>query len=342
MQDIADAVGVTKATVSLALKNHPRISTAMRATIVAKAEEMNYRPNPLVNALMQEVRTQRVSENSATTLAVLIEGAPDDKRLNFPTYSRILYGIQNQANRQGYRTETFFTQDKKIPIARLQKILTYRRIRALLYYDFFRNQNTELPKMDWDSMAVMSFTHHHPELRVNRVIVDLNKNALLALDHLKASGCQRIGLPLGHNLDAGFNYAVSSAYMLWCHLHQHGKQLPFLPTLEKNKTKPAFIKWVKKHKPDGILTHQSGIISWLRDEGFRVPEDVAVALTNQVEFPEASGIDSRHEVVGGVAINVLGGQLLRNEFGPQEDARLILIPGRWKDGNTTGPVLSAD
>ncbi|MCC5844595.1 MAG: LacI family DNA-binding transcriptional regulator [Verrucomicrobia bacterium] len=341
MQDIADVVGVTKATVSLALKNDPRISKAMRATVAAKAEEMQYRPSPLVNALMQEIRTQRISEDSGTTMAVLVAGAPNDKRLHLRTYNSVLEGIKKQAETQGFRIEIFFTQDEDTPMNRLQRILRYRGIRGLIYFDFFTKQTTDLPELEWDSLAVITFSRFHPELRVNRVLLDYQQNTSMALDHLRACGCRRIGLPLGHNLDAGLNYALSSAYLVWCHLHQDQKPIPFLPMLEAEKTKPAFIKWMKKHKPDGIITHQSGIISWLKEEGFRVPEDVAVALTNVDEFPEASGVDNRHEVVGGVAINVLGGQLLRNEIGQQEVPRLILVPGRWKDGETTGPALNS-
>jgi LacI family transcriptional regulator len=341
MQDIANEVGVTKATISLALKNDPRISVAMRATIAAKADEMQYCPSPLVNALMQEIRTQRVSKNNGITIAVLIEGSPDDKRLQMPTYSAVLNGIKRQARSQGFCVEFFFTQDPALSVDSLNRIFHSRGIRALLYSDFFGSHNTELPRVNWDSMAAMTFNRFYPELRVHRVLMDHHQNALLALDNLKASGCQRVGLPLGHNLDAGLNYTISSAYMVWCHLHQNRYQIPFLPLLEAKKTKPAFIKWMKKHKPDGIVTHQCGIIHWLREEGIRVPEDVGVALTNVDECFEASGVDNRHEVIGSVAMNVLGGQLLRNEIGPQSDPRFILVPGRWQNGNTTQPAVSS-
>ena len=42
-RDLAAACGVSVATVSLALRGHPRISAERRAAIVSAAEELGYR-----------------------------------------------------------------------------------------------------------------------------------------------------------------------------------------------------------------------------------------------------------------------------------------------------------
>ena len=46
LQDIAKRAGVGKATVSLALRNDPKISAATRERVRAIAEELKYRPDP--------------------------------------------------------------------------------------------------------------------------------------------------------------------------------------------------------------------------------------------------------------------------------------------------------
>jgi LacI family transcriptional regulator len=49
--DIAKALGISAATVSRALNNHPRISELTKERVRKKAEEMNYRPNKMASSL---------------------------------------------------------------------------------------------------------------------------------------------------------------------------------------------------------------------------------------------------------------------------------------------------
>ena len=49
--DVAEKCGVNRATVSLALKEHPSIPLATRARVVAAARELGYAPDPMLSAL---------------------------------------------------------------------------------------------------------------------------------------------------------------------------------------------------------------------------------------------------------------------------------------------------
>ena len=50
MRQIAEAAGVSVATVSMALRNSERITPETREKVRAIATEMNYRPDPLIAA----------------------------------------------------------------------------------------------------------------------------------------------------------------------------------------------------------------------------------------------------------------------------------------------------
>lgn len=54
LRDVAEAVGVSDATVSLALAGNPRISEETRQRVVAAAERLRYRPNRAARALRTE------------------------------------------------------------------------------------------------------------------------------------------------------------------------------------------------------------------------------------------------------------------------------------------------
>ena len=67
MQQIADLVGCSRMAVSLALRNSPKISTVTIARIRKVAEEVGYRPNPMVSALMTQLRHGRTVKRPTTT-----------------------------------------------------------------------------------------------------------------------------------------------------------------------------------------------------------------------------------------------------------------------------------
>ncbi|NBT49756.1 MAG: LacI family DNA-binding transcriptional regulator, partial [Actinobacteria bacterium] len=59
LETIAKKCRVSKVTVSLALRNSPRISSSMRARVAQVAAELGYTPNPMVSALMTSLRSTR-------------------------------------------------------------------------------------------------------------------------------------------------------------------------------------------------------------------------------------------------------------------------------------------
>src|SRR5881398_3589545 len=51
MRDIAQRLGIDQSTVSLALRDHPRISEALRRKVRDAAGEMGYQPDAMLSAL---------------------------------------------------------------------------------------------------------------------------------------------------------------------------------------------------------------------------------------------------------------------------------------------------
>jgi LacI family transcriptional regulator len=51
IRDIANQLGLSAMTVSLALRDHPRISAPTKARIRAAMKELNYEPNQVARAL---------------------------------------------------------------------------------------------------------------------------------------------------------------------------------------------------------------------------------------------------------------------------------------------------
>ena len=91
MKDIAKELNVSVATVSRALKNSPRISRQQRERIQAYAAEHNFTPNLIAESLRNsKVRPMKV-------IGVIVP------ELTHYYFSSVLAGIEEAAERQGYR-----------------------------------------------------------------------------------------------------------------------------------------------------------------------------------------------------------------------------------------------
>ena len=66
LQTVASSLGLTKTTVSVALRGRPGVSEAMRARIVAEAERLGYTPDPVAGELMAMVRSRRKNSTGET------------------------------------------------------------------------------------------------------------------------------------------------------------------------------------------------------------------------------------------------------------------------------------
>src|SRR5688572_14522424 len=59
LRAVAEAAGVSLMTVSLALRNSPRVSSRTRTRIAQLADKLGYRPDPEISRLMSRLRPAR-------------------------------------------------------------------------------------------------------------------------------------------------------------------------------------------------------------------------------------------------------------------------------------------
>ena len=100
MQQIADVVGCSRMAVSLALRNSPKISPATIARIRKVAEELGYRPNPMVSALMTQLRHGRTVKRP-TTIAYVTAYPTEDGWRQPGLFTEFHTGAKKRAEAQG-------------------------------------------------------------------------------------------------------------------------------------------------------------------------------------------------------------------------------------------------
>ena len=338
LQDVARRAGVHRSTVSLALRDHPRISPEVRLRLRALAARMGYRVNPLVAVLMRSRRTGRAVKH--VTLAY-VTNYPTRYGWRPPHHDRPDYfpGASARAQELGYRLEHFWLAEPGMTPQRLGSILAARNIPGLLLGRLPPGQN-EL-RLPWEGFAAVALglTLFRPAL--HRVTEDHFAAATLALDELQARGYRRIGCVFSDVDDSprvGEHWL--GAYLCRQARSGTGAPPPFFFTPGPDPAQ-AFAAWFRKARPDALLaTHAAPVARWLEQAGRRAPRDVGlVALVNDHPEQGWSGVHCDPARLGSLAVDMLVGQLHRGESGLPPAPHEVLLRGIWCPGRTLAAAV---
>jgi hypothetical protein len=99
-------------------------------------------------------------------------------------------------------------------------------------------------------------------------------------------------------------------------------------------TKRNLQAWLREHRPEVILTARNETPGFLRELGYEIPRDVALASTSTYDITTDAGIDQCPKVIGQIAAEMLIKQISVNERGEPDDPCRILVESRWQDGRS--------
>lgn len=335
MQDIAERAGVSRMTVSRALRHDAKISAATTEKINRIAREIGYRPNPLVSALMADLRQQH-PVNDVSTLAFVTSYPTRFGWREAAAFRHYFIGAQARAHELGYRLEDFWLRQEGMDEKITSRILVARGIAGIMIAP---TPDPFTPiALPWEKFAAVAFGYSMNIPPLHRVTNHLSHSILTALQRLRKLGYRRIGLCMPSDA----NKRVDDAWLSGCLLFQH--RLPrhecVRPLLTDTWSRPVFLRWLRQKRPDVVVTgsfRTDGklVSDWLAEAGYRVPDDIGFALLDwSPESGPVAGIDQTFENVGAAAVDLLVEELQRNERGIPRCQKVVMIEGFWRDGDT--------
>jgi DNA-binding LacI/PurR family transcriptional regulator len=337
--DVAARVGVSHATVALALRNHHRISEKRRLQVQRIAAEMGYAPDPLLSALASYRSQIHPGKNVQSALAWINHWEqPEALRGAHREFDAYWHGAEKAAKRFGYRLDEI-CWEPGFTARRLEQILLTRAIRGVLIPP--HPSPPDWGDFDWKKFSVIRFGLSVATPDSHLVTADQLRAVLMAARKISGLGYTRIGLviPVDQDQRLGGNFIGGFAAA------QKFYQLSVLPPLlaeekfytrEKSRGLKLLDQWVKKCRPDAVLTSVGALPAMLQSLGYRIPKDIAVAGTS-IDVPVDAGIDQHSEAIGRMAVEMLVSQINLNERGEPEDPSRILIESRWRDGKSLPP-----
>jgi LacI family transcriptional regulator len=336
MQDVANRMGVSVSTVSLALAGKHTVSEATRRRAREVAEEMGYRKSPLVAALMESRRSGR-SVQGSPVLAHLTMYDTRDGWSQWPA-PNFYPGCVAEATRLGYKLETFWTRDPEFRPERLNSVLIARGIQGVLIGPCGPDPklSESLIKLDWDRFSVVALSRKADELPVDRVSSDHYGNMREAVTRCIAGGFKRIGFMARGAADAVLQHRWHGAYL--AHLKEAGLDAGLEPHLDYH-LEEKFLAWFRRVQPEAIIgVVGQNTVDWLSRAGVAVPRDVSL-ISVVVGHPGESltGMVEDRSFIGARAVRHLVNLIQHSETGFPKIPQLVTLPGQWNEGQTWLP-----
>lgn len=326
MKDVATAAGVARSTVSLALRHDRSIPPATRARIFAAAEQLGYKVNPLVAALMASLHARRTSHKH-TVLAYVTSDPEDAPWRTYRVFVEIREGAAQRAADLGYRIEELALRAPGMTPARFTQILRARNILGLLIAPLPRGERTI--ELDFREFAVVGVDMSVATPPIERVSNDHFQSALLAVGHCHALGYRRVGFIINRQVSERLENRWLAAARLAQSQAPVARRVEPLLVERPSDIVGAMPGWYAQEKPDAV------IMSDLNPRGhYPLPPRVGM-VSLSVEEPsrgEIAGIFQDHRRMGAIAVEHLVARLERCEFGTNDRGRLHLVAGQWLPG----------
>jgi LacI family transcriptional regulator len=296
IKDIADDLGVSVAAVSRALRNRGEISSEMRALVLKRAAELNYRPNLTARALV----------TGRSNLIGLVVPA-----LVHPFFAELATALSAALRRSGFNLVIASAdEDPELEREEIDRLVA-RGVDALLVASTQETPETFRSVLAQNIPCVL-LDRWFEGLSANFVGVDDEKVGAMATEHLLDIGCSCVAHISGTGVSTSRGRLVGYTKTL----AQHG--IPFreeycvsVQHLDSSAVSGGYAATAKllqcNPRPDGIFCCNDpmaiGAMQAIAEIGLTVPDDIALIGCGNLHYDNAlqvplSSIDQRSEALG--------------------------------------------
>jgi len=306
LQDVADAAGVSRSTVSKCLNGYASIPEATRLRILRVADELGYRPNPLVSALMAQRGARRREDESPVIAVFDLWPAPWATNVG---YAPCREGLESEADELGFRIEYVRVDrpDDPATTGRIRGKLRMMGVRGIIV--------PQVPldacriNMDWSGFCAVAIGPSLREPDLSRVMPDHYRAMQMRFRHVRERGHRRIGFAVPEEKDERMNRRYSSAF-LGCQIDLGEEdRVPLLRYPDEGAD--AMVEWFERHRPDCVMTQSAEARQWLEDWARR--EEDAVP---EIELGNDS-VDIHFAEVGQAAVRLLVERMHQARYFPE-------------------------
>lgn len=284
LKDVADALGVSEATVSLALNERPGVNAETRKKVQEAAQRLGYTPNHIARGLAM---------NRTHTLGLIITDIEN------PFFGTLTKHIDEAARESGYGL-VFSVSNNEIDEEEsiLATFIGKRLDGVIVVPSVYHRRDTEIfQRMNGSKLPFVFATSYYPGLSADCVMTDLAKGSYELTKYLLDQGYRRIGFlsttdrvtPPTRLRLSGYYKALEHAGLpkesrriIECHRPDYFSGYDTVAALDVAELPEAIVAI------NDILA--LGAQHALLERGLRIPEDISVAGYDDVIFSSLSEI----------------------------------------------------
>ena len=296
MKDIAKELGISQATVSKVLRDHPDIGEKTRQRVLERIKELDYQPNSLARSLV----------TGRSYLIGLVVPS-----LLHPFFAEIALALSSAIRASGYSLIVSSSEEdiglEKEEISRLLG----RRLDALVIASS-GSDTEQFERMNSKAQLYTLIDRALPGLAANFVGINDELAGTLATDHLLDIGCTRVAHIRGQDNSTGIGrfegYKDALRRRGIPYSDDYVVQRNYVDTETTRQGAEAMRQLLERDpRPDGVFCFNDplaiGAMSTILEAGLRIPEDIALIGCGNLPNNDClrvplSSIDQQSEMIG--------------------------------------------
>ena len=274
IKDVAKNAGVSYATVSRALNNHPEINEETRKKIFKIASEMGYQPNAIAQGLVKK---------ETKTIGLVI---PDITNPFFPEVAR---GVEDAASTEGYSVFLCNTNWSEEQEEKYLEVLMKKQVDGIVIGPSSERIG-HIKKVFHSGIKPAVFISRIDYSNSTSILIDNVTGARMAVEHLISKGHKKIAF-IGGLKDAFSNQDRLLGY-------KNALEMNEIPINKDYILNSDFKRESGHHttqmilqldpRPSAIFAANDmlalGAIQAIKEAGFSIPEDIAVVGFDDIGF----------------------------------------------------------
>lgn len=313
LKEIAEKLGISITTVSKALKNYPDVSEKTKKAVIELAGKLHYTPN----SFAVNLRTKE-----SKTIGLIIP------EVVHHFFSNVINAIIGEAEKNGYLV-IILQSNESLELEKKQvELLINKRVDGIIMSLSNESNNDEhikdiinrkIPFVMFDKIAKLS--------NCNKVIIDDQKAAFNAVQHLIDMGCKKIA-----HIRGPLNPQNAIDRYLGYKKALEKNNIPFDPKLVFTCDQVTFeegryyAEMIVKERTDvdGIFAITDlvavGVLDYLNEQKIAVPSQIALIgfsnwFMSQVITPKLSTVEQPSHEMGVTSFNLLLDEMLCHKEG---------------------------
>lgn len=331
MKDIATRVGVHVSTVSLALKDSPKIREETKKKVLAAANEMGYRRNPYLSTLMKSRKMRKVPQGSPVIGYITFHDTRNgwkEQHVEFEFFE----GCSLMAGSRGYKIEDFWFSEPGMSSRRFSDILHNRGIQGIILGP--SKEEDAHVDLDWNRFSPVAIGHsiHYPQL--HRVTNNHFLSTIRVMDYCSMIGVRKVGFVVRKIHTMRLQHRWLGAFL--AKRRELGMDAGIEPLITDDWSMETVHAWYRRYQPEVIIgPFGSSVGNWLESAGIKVPDDVQlVSLACPRPGHRVTGIYENSHGIGARAVQMVVSMIEHTEKGIPNAPSTVSLEGIWNPGST--------